>query len=496
MSQLNGDVLYLILKELQNDKKSLFSCLRVNKTWCEIIVPILWKNPWKFLEERKSLCKVVTLHLSDETKKNLKSQGFDFLTNFYHKPLFNYISFCKILNLYDLHVMVNTFDHIVTFPNIKKEIFEKEVTSLFINENTRVMHLYIKNRYNNRLNTIPGAKYSFSELEFFSSNTNISDNVIIGLPEIFKSIKRLELVIEMKNNSYEFVKLIDNIDKLYHIRLYSKHYAEYDNDSFRKALENSLIKHANTIQYFKTTRPPVTNILSSFVNLKILKVKGFSNDLSWDCLETLSLSFLQVLKTDCIPIEKVSALIENTGGKLIEVSINGGYHDENNNKRLIQSIYNKCKKIQYLKILIRNENISELEKLLIDCQYLDGLNINVYNDETIFDWNYFFKVLYESSPTNLFKFKFSFVNTFELESLRLFLNNWNGRHPLLFQTIQYSSWGINNVLKRSYFDVINLYITQGIVSLYTHAPVEKYDFKDFDWIKADKKALKSWEYNF
>ncbi|CAG8523413.1 3043_t:CDS:2 [Rhizophagus irregularis] len=363
--------------------------------------------------------------------------------------------------------MVNTFDHIVTFPNIKKEIFEKEVTSLFINENTRVMHLYIKNRYNNRLNTIPGAKYSFSELEFFSSNTNISDNVIIGLPEIFKSIKRLELVIEMKNNSYEFVKLIDNIDKLYHIRLYSKHYAEYDNDSFRKALENSLIKHANTIQYFKTTRPPVTNILSSFVNLKILKVKGFSNDLSWDCLETLSLSFLQVLKTDCIPIEKVSALIENTGGKLIEVSINGGYHDENNNKRLIQSIYNKY-----------------------------GLNINVYNDETIFDWNYFFKVLYESSPTNLFKFKFSFVNTFELESLRLFLNNWNGRHPLLFQTIQYSSWGINNVLKRSYFDVINLYITQGIVSLYTHAPVEKYDFKDFDWIKADKKALKSWEYNF
>uniref|UniRef100_U9SZY3 Uncharacterized protein n=1 Tax=Rhizophagus irregularis (strain DAOM 181602 / DAOM 197198 / MUCL 43194) TaxID=747089 RepID=U9SZY3_RHIID len=305
------------------------------------------------------------------------------------------IAFCKILNLYDLHVMVNTFDHIVTFPNIKKEIFEKEVTSLFINENTRVMHLYIKNRYNNRLNTIPGAKYSFSELEFFSSNTNISDNVIIGLPEIFKSIKRLELVIEMKNNSYEFVKLIDNIDKLYHIRLYSKHYAEYDNDSFRKALENSLIKHANTIQYFKTTRPPVTNILSSFVNLKILKVKGFSNDLSWDCLETLSLSFLQVLKTDCIPIEKVSALIENTG-----------------------------------------------------------------------------------------------------ESLRLFLNNWNGRHPLLFQTIQYSSWGINNVLKRSYFDVINLYITQGIVSLYTHAPVEKYDFKDFDWIKADKKALKSWEYNF
>ncbi|EXX66822.1 hypothetical protein RirG_120110 [Rhizophagus irregularis DAOM 197198w] len=46
MSQLNTDILYLIFKELQYDKKSLVSCLRVNKTWCEIIIPILWKNPW------------------------------------------------------------------------------------------------------------------------------------------------------------------------------------------------------------------------------------------------------------------------------------------------------------------------------------------------------------------------------------------------------------------------------------------------------------------
>ncbi|GET54013.1 hypothetical protein GLOIN_2v1870015 [Rhizophagus irregularis DAOM 181602=DAOM 197198] len=43
----------MIHEEFKGDRNSLHSCLLVNKTWCEIIVPILWKNPWKYLEEDK-----------------------------------------------------------------------------------------------------------------------------------------------------------------------------------------------------------------------------------------------------------------------------------------------------------------------------------------------------------------------------------------------------------------------------------------------------------
>ncbi|GES75220.1 hypothetical protein GLOIN_2v1761545 [Rhizophagus clarus] len=50
MSKLNKDIIYLILQELQEDKKSLYSCISVDKTWCEIIIPILWNNPWKYLK--------------------------------------------------------------------------------------------------------------------------------------------------------------------------------------------------------------------------------------------------------------------------------------------------------------------------------------------------------------------------------------------------------------------------------------------------------------
>jgi hypothetical protein len=44
MLQLNEDVLFLTFEELKDDKESLYSCLLVNRTWCEIAVPILWRN--------------------------------------------------------------------------------------------------------------------------------------------------------------------------------------------------------------------------------------------------------------------------------------------------------------------------------------------------------------------------------------------------------------------------------------------------------------------
>src|ERR1700723_174108 len=99
---LNIDFFYLILKEFQDDLKTLYSCLLVNKTWCKIIIPILWKDPWKFLKWRnvnkEFLLNAIILQLSDESRNNLKSLGIYFLENSYQKPLFDYISFCKHLN--------------------------------------------------------------------------------------------------------------------------------------------------------------------------------------------------------------------------------------------------------------------------------------------------------------------------------------------------------------------------------------------------------------
>src|ERR1043165_9800546 len=46
--KLPTDCLIEIIKHLEDDKISLYSCLLVNHHWCEVSVRILWKNVWNF----------------------------------------------------------------------------------------------------------------------------------------------------------------------------------------------------------------------------------------------------------------------------------------------------------------------------------------------------------------------------------------------------------------------------------------------------------------
>ena len=149
--KLNEDVLYLIFKELQDDEKSLYSCLLVNKTWCETAVPILWRNPWKCLEgwrgqkKEEALLNVIISYLSDESKNKLR------MTNSYRKPLFDYISFCKHLNLKMIRV--------IEYECFDIKMVKDEIVDLFINRNIKFTHLYLTDYsyYNKIYLSNPGA---------------------------------------------------------------------------------------------------------------------------------------------------------------------------------------------------------------------------------------------------------------------------------------------------------------------------------------------------
>ena len=209
MPNLNRDILYLIFKEFQDDKKTLHSCLLVNKTWCEVIIPIFWNNPWKDLKgKEKLLLNVIILHVSDD---DLISQGIDFLINCYQKPLFDYISFCKHLNF---DVIWKIIDKDICFGESSRFLIKNEILNLFINRNTKFTHLYISRQFEGQIHQIPGTKYCFSKIEFISCNANINNNVLIGLIEMSESIKEIEIFIEDGNKNYEIDKLIKAPKKL------------------------------------------------------------------------------------------------------------------------------------------------------------------------------------------------------------------------------------------------------------------------------------------
>ncbi|PKY25507.1 hypothetical protein RhiirB3_440477 [Rhizophagus irregularis] len=111
-------------------------------------------------------------------------------------------------------------------------------------------------------------------------------------------------------------------------------------------------------------------------------------------------------------------LIENTKGYLIEISLYDKYYEEFN-------------------------------KLLIICQNLIGLIIHDASIEGL-NWGKLFEILTNSSPNNLYKFKFEFnYYVIKLETFKLFFNNWKGRNPML---LHFPLDGY----KSEYFDLIIL----------------------------------------
>ncbi|PKY53012.1 hypothetical protein RhiirA4_470990 [Rhizophagus irregularis] len=321
----------------------VYSCLLVNRSWYEMTVPILWKDPFRFLLKDKARNIIILLYLSEESRDNLRNQEI-VLKNTYQHSLLNYISFWKYLNLDVLERMIEGFT---------------------------------------------GTELCFSELRSFCSNSTRSNDILAEeLAILNTSIKRLSFDILCCDDNPGIIKLIESQKNLKEVKLFFP----INNETIVRPIEESLIKCAGT------------------------KLELFGKDIftSFKISKKLNASHLKILAN----------LIENTKGNFIEISI---IYDQDEG-RLIRAIYQNYPNLNYLKLSLFNENISEFENLLINCRILNGLEIISKNKNQI-NWKILFEVLTISAPISLFKFKFiyytshSYSNIY-LESFRLFLDNW------------------------------------------------------------------------
>ncbi|RGB40210.1 hypothetical protein C1646_753583 [Rhizophagus diaphanus] len=314
-----------------------------------------------------------------------------------------------------------------------------EIIRLFVNdENTNITHIYIPNC---QIHLIPEAKRCFSEIEFLSCNTKTSDSVLTGLTDMCQSIKELELVINVKNNNHEIAR---SSKKLVSVSFLTSYDESAHDILFCEVLENSLIKHANTIQHFKITKQPTTQILSYLINLKSLELASDFYNEKWHRLENFSTPFLQILRARRVSVKPLAGLIENTSGYLTEFNINNGGDSTLNNRIIIQAIQAICKKcpnLKYLKLSLMSTNILELEKLLINCQYLEGLYI--LKIDAIY-WGNLFEILAKSSPN---------------------------RHPMLLHFIQILQFDLEHK------NLIEKYKEEGIVKSFAYNIFNE----DFEW---------------
>src|SRR3954447_14501404 len=89
MSTLPADCLNEIFEYLEEDEFTLYSCLLVNRLWCQVSVRILWRNIRNY--------NTLIACLPNESKEILHKEGIIISTSNTKPLMFNYASFCKIL---------------------------------------------------------------------------------------------------------------------------------------------------------------------------------------------------------------------------------------------------------------------------------------------------------------------------------------------------------------------------------------------------------------
>ncbi|CAB5357333.1 unnamed protein product [Rhizophagus irregularis] len=368
---------------------------------------------------------------------------------------------------------------IKNFEISKKSIIGIEIMKLFINSETKFVSLFIPKT---NFCHISGDEHCFSEIEYLGCDYNdINSNILERLAIISTSIKVLGFNYKYNDTiSHGIVKLIEVQKNLKGINFVS---TMPRNKPYRKALEESIIKCADTVQYLKISWSPVTKFLSYLVNLVRLEIKS-TCDSDWNHLINVSLPCLKFLKAQNIPPIVLENLIENTKGYLIEIIILYRIEDDG---KLIRKIYQNCPNLNYLKLKLSNNEFLEFKNLLINCQFLIGLEIIGYT----IDWDNLLELL-KFSSISLFKFKFTaYFDIWEdnLKHLKLFLDNWNDRHSMLlhittairFLTLRpRRQQQQQHVLRQRLKELLQEYKVKSIIKDYN---IDGFGFKEFEWNK-------------
>src|SRR5437762_71520 len=174
MSKINKDILFLIFEELQDDSKSLFSCLMVNKLWCETVIPILWRNPWNYdinYNNKHSLYYIITFYLPNDIKEFLTMQGIQLTSVSHQSLLFDYLSFCRSININIINSIISIGSSLV----YNQFLLQQEFYNLFVKKCPEFKYFDMKS-IKHQIFYFPGAKARLESLCELKCDTSIDSS--------------------------------------------------------------------------------------------------------------------------------------------------------------------------------------------------------------------------------------------------------------------------------------------------------------------------------
>uniref|UniRef100_U9TRY5 Uncharacterized protein n=1 Tax=Rhizophagus irregularis (strain DAOM 181602 / DAOM 197198 / MUCL 43194) TaxID=747089 RepID=U9TRY5_RHIID len=438
MKEINLDCLILIFDILQDDKESLYSCLLVNKKWCNIAVPILWKkHTWcsdmNFRSEKK-LFNVLLSFLPISSKKLLSDNKIELLPSTILKsPCFNYINFCEFPASHNVSQMANTSTYTI----------------------------------------FPGASTCFSKLYELRIDTDfVKSDALYEMAHICKSLTTLYIygISDCSQILSGLIYLIDaqrNLEKIcFNIE---------GDEKTREELSNALVRNNNMISNLclSSVKNIIPSSLISLVNLKKLtiynwenyevEIKEFQEYLAIS--EFQNLRYLNISNLSCF--KEISLLIEKTKGGVLEISVETANKAAKNTGMLIKAIAENCPNIDYLSTYIEPNDFIHVKSLLLNCRNLktiklDGLKFFVdINDSNIGDE--LLDVLVKFSPKSLDDIAISECWKYSIEACERFFESYRKQPLSSFGIIRYDERIDRNYVTKEHKDIINKYFNEGVL---------------------------------
>jgi hypothetical protein len=477
MANLNLDCLRLIFSILQTDKRSLYYCLLVNKEWCRVIVPILWrKHSWHFNHgklETKFLRMILT-HLPSSSRKLLSDNGVKLSSEIIFKPLsFNYVSFCKYIEADTIEKIISMGFDLETFGERNlfiRKLLKQELYKLFVSQCKNVQVLTW--RHSQPLSLLPGASTCFHRLRNLSIQTDyVTSDALYEMSKICKSLNIITIYEYCKDN-YGLISLIDAQSNLKEVSIFPNIQRETIKKEACKELIKALERKCDTITNLRLSTlniiPP--SFLTKLIKLKIddIDYGGYDDHMEdeikvfqqyFAVSEFPDLQVLDIKELTCF--KEMATLIGKTKGDILKISIGLLYKDAENTGMLIKAIAKHCPKIKTLSTYIESKDFIHVKSLLLNCKNLTSIVFDSLNNDVNKNGDELLNILAKFSPKSLIEISISGFWKYSTGAFERLFESFRDRTLECFKIIHLNQANAN--ITGIHKMIVSQYIVEGII---------------------------------
>jgi len=467
MSQLTADCLYDILEYFEDDNATLFSCLLVNRLWCEVAVTILWRNGLKY--NTKSFIALIAC-LPKESIKILYDKGITIPTQDSKLPMFNYAAFCKSLSIYVIKWEVRRLfqrKQLIGINGINDNyihILMQEILKLFMSQISLLKYLYIDSAINT-LTIYPGAENCLRDLSELSCSSSHSNLVYQQLSQICHNLLSLQIIFH-HSTSNGLADLISTQKNLKYLSISVYH----DLTNIIRSLTNlpNILTHLTICGGGNSRRSSIPlSFITRLTNLQVLKLLLYHKK-SFEEFEKLQYTTFSQLKTlefkNAYPkCELLINFLEINGINLWKFYIDcvSGVCDNSLNLAVAKF----CLNLRRLSVGFKNDE--SLKIVFNSCQYLESIVIwcGRYGEELLNEKDAL-EIVVKYSPESFCQLTLNYIgyshSILSPEELESYFVIWASRSPQKSLSLIISGYYGGTSLDKN-MEIINKYIELGII---------------------------------